>query len=109
MVAIDASGANTHNVSVGILRQTPEDQLIPGTHKIPIDIEDGVDERYAAQALAAQESSLGVFRHLDDRDRVEARRVFDRKPDTDAGKFERVRDLHVFRERNMKKAAEKLN
>lgn len=107
-----SSAGLTHgdtSLTVSNLRKIQSPRLIPGTHEIRLDPEEGVDRRYAAQALAAQETSLGVFRYLPDRQRVLAESIYDSTAKTDKDKMERLRNLHEDRALNIKNASNGLN
>jgi hypothetical protein len=110
VIATDTVSANFVTLpSVSVLRTTPHDELVPGTHRLEPDPEEGLTPRYIAQSLALQEASQGVFRHLPDDERIRAELIYDTEPSTPDGRMSRLRDLHSFRDLNTRQAADKVN
>ena len=110
VIATDTVSANFVTLpSVSVLRTTPHDELVPGTHRLEPDPEEGLTPRYIAQSLALQEASQGVFRHLPDEDRKKAEEIFDSRPSPDDGGISRLQQLHSFRDLNTRLAAGKVD
>ncbi len=109
MVTVSPATVSVVDIPVVTLRQTASDKLVPGTHRVPVDKDEGVDERMAAQFLASQETSAGVFRYLPDGEKALAEHLYDSpQPDAYEDKMSRLAALHQYRNTNMRNAVSQM-